>query len=196
MYDAFGSFFSYDQKVWSTLRVLITRPGLLTADYAAGRRVRYLSPFQLFLWLQAITFVAYHQLFNTQAGAPERMSRSLLIIGGVVMLILTLLHLHRRSRLILHLVTSVHLWAFLMVLLLVEYSITPAAVNLLIRMNMLRGTIYLGDFVTNATIVIMSVYTMFTIRTVYEDPIWKAALKTALLVAGVLLFLDRVHLGA
>jgi hypothetical protein len=38
-----------DSRVWLTLRPLFTRPGELTREFIAGRRVRYLQPFRLYL---------------------------------------------------------------------------------------------------------------------------------------------------
>ena len=38
-----------DGKFWSTLRNLLTRPGFLSAEYAAGRRKRYIRPGKLLI---------------------------------------------------------------------------------------------------------------------------------------------------
>ena len=44
-----------DGTIWRTLRLLFTRPGLLSLEYAAGRRRPYVNPFRLLL----IAIVAY-----------------------------------------------------------------------------------------------------------------------------------------
>jgi len=49
----------FDSKLFRTLRVLITRPGELTADYFAGRKSRYITPLRLFLTLFALQLVVY-----------------------------------------------------------------------------------------------------------------------------------------
>ena len=36
-----------DGRLWSSLRLLFTRPGFLTRDYIAGRRAPYLPPLRL-----------------------------------------------------------------------------------------------------------------------------------------------------
>lgn len=41
--------FSLDGTLWRTVRTFVARPGLLTAEYLAGRRTRYTRPLQLFL---------------------------------------------------------------------------------------------------------------------------------------------------
>jgi len=41
--------FDVDGKLWRTFRALLTRPGLLSREYSAGRRTLYLSPLRLLL---------------------------------------------------------------------------------------------------------------------------------------------------
>lgn len=48
-----------DSKLFGTLRALVRRPGLLTQEYFAGRKKRYIAPLRLFLTLFAIFFIAY-----------------------------------------------------------------------------------------------------------------------------------------
>jgi len=47
--DAWDAFTSLDGKLATTLRLLLTRPGVPTRDYLAGRRARYLTPLRLYL---------------------------------------------------------------------------------------------------------------------------------------------------
>jgi uncharacterized protein DUF3667 len=46
----------FDAKIFSTLRALIFKPGLLTTEYLAGRKKRYILPLRLFLVIFAISF--------------------------------------------------------------------------------------------------------------------------------------------
>lgn len=48
-----------DSKLFTTLRLLITKPGELTVEYFAGRKTRYIAPLRLFLISFALFFVAY-----------------------------------------------------------------------------------------------------------------------------------------
>jgi uncharacterized protein DUF3667 len=43
-------------RLWQTLAKLLFAPGALTAEYVAGRRVRYLRPLQLYLMSSVIVF--------------------------------------------------------------------------------------------------------------------------------------------
>ena len=46
-----------DSRLWRTMRLLLTKPGLLTADFLAGRRERYLPPIRLYLILSFLFFL-------------------------------------------------------------------------------------------------------------------------------------------
>jgi Protein of unknown function (DUF3667) len=48
-----------DSKLLTTLRLLVTKPGMLTAEYFAGRRSRYVSPLRILLILFAIYILLY-----------------------------------------------------------------------------------------------------------------------------------------
>lgn len=59
LHDVVHELVHLDSKLFRTMRELVTKPGLLTAEYFAGRKKRYIAPLRLFLTLFAITFVAY-----------------------------------------------------------------------------------------------------------------------------------------
>jgi hypothetical protein len=46
--------FCWDNKFLRTLGPLLTKPGLLTREFMAGRRVRYVQPLRLFLFVSAV----------------------------------------------------------------------------------------------------------------------------------------------
>ena len=49
--------YSFDSKVWQSILPLIFKPGKLTNEYIAGRRVRYLPPFRLYLISSILFFL-------------------------------------------------------------------------------------------------------------------------------------------
>lgn len=57
--DAAQELTSLDSKLYHTLRALLFRPGLLTLEWVAGRRGRYLKPLNLCLALFALQIFAY-----------------------------------------------------------------------------------------------------------------------------------------
>lgn len=56
-HDFLHEFTHLDGKIWRTLRALALRPGLLTAEYWAGRRGQWIRPLRLYLVISALTLV-------------------------------------------------------------------------------------------------------------------------------------------
>jgi hypothetical protein len=56
--EAWQEFVNLDGKVATTLRLLVMRPGFLTADSLAGRRARYIGPLRLYLVCSLAYFFA------------------------------------------------------------------------------------------------------------------------------------------
>lgn len=54
--DFFDTVFELDNRIMRTLPALLFRPGHLSKEYFAGRRVRYVSPVRLFVFLCIATF--------------------------------------------------------------------------------------------------------------------------------------------
>ncbi len=55
--DLAGDLFSWDARIWRTLRPLAFRPGFLTLEYLQGRRARYTPPLRLYLVLSLLFFL-------------------------------------------------------------------------------------------------------------------------------------------
>lgn len=56
-HELLHDFIHFDGKIWRTVVALMTKPGLLTRDYFAGRRGRYTKPLSLFLVVNLAFFV-------------------------------------------------------------------------------------------------------------------------------------------
>lgn len=56
--DFFDTVLNIDSRVLRTLWPLFARPGYLTLEYFAGRRVRYVTPVRLYLFLSVVMFFA------------------------------------------------------------------------------------------------------------------------------------------
>lgn len=48
--------FHYDSQLLITLKYLVIRPGFLTREYMAGRRVRYVNPIKLYVFISFVFF--------------------------------------------------------------------------------------------------------------------------------------------
>jgi hypothetical protein len=56
VHEAAEELLHWDGKLAATFRLLLTRPGQLTREYLAGRRIRFLSPLRLYLTCSVIYF--------------------------------------------------------------------------------------------------------------------------------------------
>jgi hypothetical protein len=56
--EGWNEFVSVDGKFFSSLRVLLSRPGVLTTEYLRGQRVRHLPPLRLYLLCSLAYFLA------------------------------------------------------------------------------------------------------------------------------------------
>jgi len=61
--DVADTLFEYDGRIWRTLVPLYFRPGQITCDFVAGRRMRYVLPFRLFFVLSVVTFLMLQFVF-------------------------------------------------------------------------------------------------------------------------------------
>ncbi|GAB4467144.1 MAG: DUF3667 domain-containing protein [Armatimonadaceae bacterium] len=67
IHDVLEEFFKWDGRLLGTLGPLLFRPGKLSAEYVAGRRTRYLSPFRMFFVVSALFFfvLSLHNFADT-----------------------------------------------------------------------------------------------------------------------------------
>jgi hypothetical protein len=56
LHEFIGHYVALEGKLWKTLGLLLFRPGMLTAEYIAGRRVRYVQPLRIYLTLSILFF--------------------------------------------------------------------------------------------------------------------------------------------
>ena len=58
LHELAEQFLHWDGKLFKTFRLLVTRPGALTCEYLAGKRVRYISPLRVYLACSLVFFFA------------------------------------------------------------------------------------------------------------------------------------------
>lgn len=66
--DFMDSVFELDSRILRTIGPLMFRPGFLSTEYFAGRRVRYVSPVRLFVFLSLFAFFAAQLSFDIEQG--------------------------------------------------------------------------------------------------------------------------------
>jgi len=72
--DFFDSVFDFDSRTVRTLGPLLFKPGYLTTEYFAGRRVRYVSPVRLFVFLCIVSFFVLFLYVEPDLGSAIQMN--------------------------------------------------------------------------------------------------------------------------
>jgi hypothetical protein len=69
--DFMDSVFELDSRILRTLGPLLFKPGYLSEEYFGGRRVRYVSPVRLFVFLSLLAFFAAQLSFDIDVDPPK-----------------------------------------------------------------------------------------------------------------------------
>ncbi|MCE3262720.1 MAG: hypothetical protein K0R43_1799 [Pseudoduganella sp.] len=72
MHEFIGHYVALEGRLWGTISRLLFRPGLLTNEYLAGRRKRYVEPLRLYLSLSIIFFAVLKLSDTTVADVDVR----------------------------------------------------------------------------------------------------------------------------
>jgi hypothetical protein len=64
MGHAISDYFHFDQQFFQTLKPLLFKPGFLTKEYMAGRRVHYLHPVKMYIFISVVFFLLYFRDSN------------------------------------------------------------------------------------------------------------------------------------
>jgi hypothetical protein len=84
LHEAAEHLLQWDGKLLATFRTLVTKPGNLTTEYLAGRRVSYLSPLKLYLLCSVLYFTLSALIpanIRTSTGTVVRTSGGLIQVG-------------------------------------------------------------------------------------------------------------------
>jgi hypothetical protein len=126
-----ADYLTLDNRLFRTLRPLLLRPGLLTNEYLAGRRTRYVPPFRLYIAISVLHFVvlalsgATRFFFFQASGGDFEFASFVRLLPRLMFLLLPvfalLLHALYRSRLYAeHLIFALHYHAFAFLVLSVD----------------------------------------------------------------------------
>jgi len=75
--------FSFDSRASRTLFPLITRPAFLTNEYFAGRRVHYVPPLRLYLFISIVFFITLKYFVAAEDGNPININNKQALITQV-----------------------------------------------------------------------------------------------------------------
>jgi hypothetical protein len=64
--------FHYDSQFFTTLKYLLFRPGFLSREYMAGKRVRYVNPIKLYVFVSFVFFFGVFALYHGEEGGHKK----------------------------------------------------------------------------------------------------------------------------
>lgn len=193
-----SDYLTLDNRLFRTLRLLL-RPGLLTNEYLAGRRTRYVPPFRLYLGISVVHFVVLAltgatRFFFFQASGDDMqfasfvrlLPRLMFVLLPIFALLLAALY---RSRLYAeHLVFALHYHAFAFLALSVD-----AVMQAIARPSLLAVQSGAAQGLSPVAIVAATIagiaqfsvilYLAAALRRVYGGGVIGAALKGVVLMA-------------
>lgn len=56
----------FDGKFFTTFRTMIRKPGFLTKEYMAGKRMSYLNPIRMYVFSSALFFIIFYNMFSVK----------------------------------------------------------------------------------------------------------------------------------
>lgn len=73
----------FDGKFFSSIKLLVTKPGFLTEEYLKGRRASYLDPIRMYLFISAVYFLLLMSVFKTPSQMVTESSKANTEVSGV-----------------------------------------------------------------------------------------------------------------
>lgn len=181
--DFLGDYFTFDSLIIRSVKPLLFNPGFLTNEFLDGRRVRYIPPLRMFIFISIIFFLVLGSVDSSIAIEKNDEGEFLdsffnvwfprLFFLLLPLFALFLFILFRKSGFYLkHFIFSVHFHAFIFVLstifvVLIDY-IFPSSV-------------FLSQWAFVFTIGLLQVYLLVALRKVYQQRWFTILFKLILL---------------
>lgn len=168
--------FDFDGRMLVSLRLLLTRPGVLSHEYNQGRRVAYTSPVRMYLLISLGFFFVLPMILpdDSTTNPDHKFSVDLYSRGMFVLLpafALLMKVFYRRSFYMAHLVFTTYLFSAMFIVLAVMFSMESAADRYL-----------LIAVIQVALLIYLLAYCFISLRVCYQE----GRLKTTLKLFGLL----------
>lgn len=170
--DFLGDYFTFDSLIIRSVRPLLFNPGFLTKEFIAGRRVRYIPPLRMFIFISIIFFLVLGSMDQTVAAEKTDEAefldsffsawfpRLFFLLLPLFALFLYLLFRKPGRFYLTHFIFSVHLHAFIFLLLTVMVVLID---------YIFPTSVFLSQWSLIITIFLLQLYLFFALRNVYEQ---------------------------
>lgn len=191
-----NDYFTFDSKIVRSFRPLLFKPGFLTTEFLNGRRVRYIPPLRMYLFVSILFFLLL-SLQTTSIESPNaedmfwdnffdrHLPRIFFVLLPLFALILHVLYARvKDTGYIRHFVFALHFHAFTFILVIVYLVLT----NLLKALNVS----WLNAVFAASVAPVLVLYLFAAIRKVYQQSFAKSLLKVVILLLSYGLVMTTV----
>ncbi|MEO1254345.1 MAG: DUF3667 domain-containing protein, partial [Bacteroidota bacterium] len=182
--DFLGDYFTFDSLIIRSVKPLLFNPGFLTSEFLAGRRVRYIPPLRMFIFISIVFFLVLGPVEKTID--VERTEEAVFLdsffslwFPRLFFLLLPLFALflyvlfRKPGRFYLnHFIFSVHLHAFIFVLLTVMVILID---------YIFPTSVFLSQWSFVITIFVLEMYLLVALKRVYNQSWLKMFFKLIVL---------------
>lgn len=160
-----SDYFTFDSKFFKSVVPLLFKPGFLTSEFFAGRRVRYITPLRLYIFISIVFFLLLS--FSGQSDSNDEVDklinvyfpRLFFLLLPVFAGILNLLHITKEKNYVVHFLFAAHFHAFLFLTGTIYILISELFGSLnLINVNTYVALAFLLAHLTYLFVAIMNVY--------------------------------------
>lgn len=180
-------YFTFDSKFFASITPLLINPGFLTQEFFAGRRVRYITPLRLYIFISIIFFLVLSFLGSDGSNvAVDKLisvyfPRLFFVLLPVFAGILHLLHFKRESNYVVHFLFSVHFHAF--------FFLVGIAYLLISELFDSLDLVTVNQFIAAGVLLAILAYLFIAMKRMYKQKllvlVWKYL--TLLLLYGMVL---------
>ncbi|MEM7297472.1 MAG: DUF3667 domain-containing protein [Bacteroidota bacterium] len=170
--DFLGDYFTFDSLIIRSVQPLLFRPGFLTKEFLEGRRVRYIPPLRMFIFISIIFFLILGPLEKTiQVENSEEAEfldwffsvwfpRLFFLLLPLFALFLFILFRKPGRFYLTHFIFSVHIHAFVFALLTIMVILID---------YIFPSSVFLSQWSLVITILLIEVYLFVSLHRVYEQ---------------------------
>lgn len=182
--DFLGDYFTFDSKIFRSIIPLIFKPGFLTTEYLVGRRVRYIPPLRLYIFISIIFFLIFkfaNPFSGTVLNQENIMSQDMIdyfvdnhwhkvffILLPLFALIMFVFYRKVYPNYLPHFIFSLHFHAFLFIILSIYVLITTYISTDMYTFNNWLFLLFVFIYYT---------YLFFALKNVFKEKVLKLILK-------------------
>lgn len=178
-----SDYFAFDSKIGRSMRPLVLKPGFLTNEFAVGRRVRYIPPLRMFIFLSLFFFVVLGLTSGSGAVVdPDRLQEQVFwdrffgsVLPKMVFLFMPclagIIHLfyRRKGTFLIAFVASMHFHAFVFLVF--------GVYGLISKLFQLGGAIAVNQWLISALCAYTLFYLWRSLLAIFKEPPWMNTLK-------------------